>query len=53
MRTTFHAKIRKQSNSLIVTIPNEVVGMLSLEPKQTLKIAIEDKNNENKQIMYT
>ena len=42
METTFYAIIRKQCNSLVVTIPKENVGMMNLKEKETRKFTIED-----------
>ena len=44
MKTTFHAAIRKQSSSFIVTIPTAIRKMLELKPKQIKKFTIEDED---------
>ena len=46
MKISFHAIIRQQSESLIITIPKEVAGMLDLESKQTKKFIIETEDEK-------
>lgn len=45
MKIEFHAIIRQQSESLIITIPKEVAGMLKLKSKETKKFIIETYND--------
>jgi len=42
----FPAKIRKQSTSFIITIPNEVVKKLNLKEGEIKQFIIEDKKEE-------
>ena len=42
MKTEFHAEIREQCNSLVITIPKELRKLLDLKPKQVKKFIIED-----------
>lgn len=42
MKITFHATIREQSESLIITIPKEITEILGLKSKQIKKFVIED-----------
>ena len=44
MKIEFHATIRKQCESLIITIPKEYIGLLGLKPKQIRKFIIESDN---------
>ena len=47
MKIEFHAIIRQQSESLIITIPKEVAGMLELKSKETRKFIIETDNDKS------
>ena len=46
MKISFHAIIRQQDKSLIITIPKEVAGMLELKSKQTMKFIIETEDEK-------
>ena len=47
MKIEFHATIREQCNSLIITIPKEIAGILGLKPKETKKFILESEKDEN------